>query len=148
MTMSTLGDAALATGGVLQGADGPFSAVSTDTRSLSHGELFFALKGERFDALEFVRSAAELEAAGAVVEQHVDVDLAQVVVSDTRRALGDFARSWRQRFDIPVIGITGSNGKTTVKELTAAILRVVWNDDEVLATEGNLIEPPTAPRCL
>ncbi len=128
-------------GGQLTGPDRSFDAVSTDTRTLAPGQLFFALRGERFDAAEFVAEAAARGAAGAVVERRADVDLPQVEVADTRAALGAFARAWRLGFDLPVIGITGSNGKTTVKELTAAIMRAAHAADgpaAVLATEGNL----------
>lgn len=138
MSMSTLVDLCTVTGGELHGADAAFDAVSTDTRTLHGGDVFFALRGERFDAAEFVAQAAESGAAGAVVEQEVDAPLPQITVSDTRVALGDFAREWRRRSGARVIGITGSNGKTTVKELTAGICREAFGDDAVLATRGNL----------
>jgi len=141
MTMSTLAEAAQAMDGRLQGADVAFDSVSTDTRTLGPGQLFFALRGERFDAREFVAEAASRGAAGAVVESLAEVDLSQIEVGDARLALGALARNWRIHFDIPLIGITGSNGKTTVKELTAAIMRAVYaevTNDVVLATEGNL----------
>jgi UDP-N-acetylmuramoyl-tripeptide--D-alanyl-D-alanine ligase len=103
--------------------------------------LFFALRGERFDAADFVADAASRGAAGAVVEQIAPADLSQVEVGDSRLALGALARKWREKMAVPVIGITGSNGKTTVKELTAAIMRAAlkdYADDVVLATRGNL----------
>ena len=124
--------------GELQGADAEFGAVSTDTRTIDAGAVFFALRGERFDAAEFVTQAAEKGAAGAVVDAPVNADLPQVQVADTRIALADFAREWRVRSGVKLIGITGSNGKTTVKELTAAICRAAFGDDAVLATQGNL----------
>ena len=141
MTMLTLAEAATAMHGELQGEDVSFAAVSTDTRTLRHGELFIALRGERFDAREFVADAARLGAAGAVVEETSPAEIPQIHVPDSRVALADLARAWRRRFDIPLIGITGSNGKTTVKELTAAILRARFAADgakAVMATQGNL----------
>ena len=139
--MGTLADVAKDVGGQLEGPDRSFDSVSTDTRTIGPGQLFFALRGERFDAKKFVADAADRGAAGAVVERIADVDLSQVEVGDSRLALGALARKWREHFDIPVIGITGSNGKTTVKELTASIMRAALadcGDDVVLATGGNL----------
>jgi len=141
MTMGTLASAARDMGGQLRGPDRSFESVSTDTRTLTPGQLFFALRGERFDAAEFVADAALRGAAGAVVERAISASLPQVEVPDSRLALGALARKWRQKFAIPMIGITGSNGKTTVKELTTAIMRVVFaaaGDDAVLSTRGNL----------
>lgn len=141
MSMGTLSQAALDTGGHLHGADRSYADISTDTRTLAPGDLFFALRGDRYNASSFINEALEKGAAGAVVEQVSTVDLSQVEVDDSRRALGVVAHQWRHRFNIPVIGITGSNGKTTIKELTAAILRAAFpasNDDAILATEGNL----------
>ena len=141
MSMGTLASAAKDMGGQLRGADRSFESVSTDTRSLTAGQLFFALRGERFDAATFVADAALRGAAGAVVERFTSASLPQVEVTDTRLALGLLAQKWRQKFAIPMIGITGSNGKTTVKELTTAIMRAVFadaGDDAVLATRGNL----------
>ncbi len=135
--MTTLTDLSAIVGGTLHGADAPFSAVSTDTRTLGQGEVFFALRGARFNAAEFVAQAAELGAAGAVVDQPVATELPRIAVSDTRIALADFAREWRKRRGVSLIGITGSNGKTTVKELTAGICRVAFADEAVLATAGN-----------
>lgn len=136
--MMALSELAGSVSGELQGADAEFSAVSTDTRSINPGEVFFALRGERFDAAEFVAQAAAKGAAGAVVDAPVDVPLPQVQVADTRLALADFAREWRQRSGVKLIGITGSNGKTTVKELIASICRVAFGEEAVLATRGNL----------
>ncbi len=136
--MTNLSALSAVVGGQLHGADADFSAVSTDTRSLRPGDVFFALRGERFDASEFVTQAAERGAAGAVVEKKVPVELPQVQVPDTRVALRKFARAWRTQLDPQLIGITGSNGKTTTKELTAGICRAAFGEDAVLATEGNL----------
>jgi UDP-N-acetylmuramoyl-tripeptide--D-alanyl-D-alanine ligase len=141
MSMGRLSGVALDVGGQLHGQDGMFDSVSTDTRTIGPGQLFFALRGERYDARKFVADAADKGAAGAVVEERAEADLAQIEVGDSRLALGSLARKWRQHFDIPVIGITGSNGKTTVKELSAAIMRAAlaeFGEDVVLATAGNL----------
>ncbi len=142
MSMATLGLVVESVGGQLVGADVPFESVSTDTRTLQSGQLFFALRGARFDAATFVEEAARRGAAAAVVSRRQSVALPQVEVADPRAALGRFARAWRRRFTLPVIGVTGSNGKTTVKEMIAAILRAApdsaGSDDRVLVTQGNL----------
>ncbi len=136
MLEGTLAWVAEATGGELQGADLRFAGLATDTRSLNAGELFVALRGERFDAHELVAEAQARGAAAAVVDRPVQAPgLPLIVVADTRRALGDLARAWRRRFAIPVIAITGSNGKTTTKEMVASILR---QQGATLATLGNL----------
>src|SRR5690606_19188036 len=126
---------ALACGGRLHGADRTYTGVSTDTRTLQQGELFVALHGARFNGNEFVPAAAAAGAAGAVVDTQQPVDLAQIVVKDTQAALTEAARRWRQQFSIPLVGVAGSNGKTTVKEMLAAILSQAGS---TLATRGNL----------
>ncbi len=117
-----LREIAVWTRGSLHGADAPVHAVSTDSRGLGRGELFVALKGERHDGHDHVAEAAARGAAGALVSRRVDVDIPQVVVADTLHALGDLASAVRAQRDVTVVGITGSNGKTTVKTMTAAIL--------------------------
>lgn len=119
----------------LNGADAPFSSVSTDSRQLQPGALFVALKGERFDAHDHLEAAVQAGAAGAIVARQVPVGLPQILVSDTLKALQALAQRWRLQFSAPVIGVTGSNGKTTVKQMLAAVL---GTQGEVLATEGNL----------
>jgi len=121
--------------GQLIGADADFGAVSTDTRSLPSGALFVALEGERFDGNDYVAAAAARGAAGALVSRRQDVALPQIAVADTRRAFGAMAHAWRRNFAIPVVAITGSAGKTTVKELVAAILGTTR---KLCVTEGNL----------
>ena len=113
--MGTLVMVAESVNGTLVGADRPFDSVSTDTRTMQPGQLFFALQGENFDAADFVAEAGRRGAAGAVVEHRQTCDLSQVEVPDTRRALGILAKNWRARFSIPVIAVTGSNGGATVK---------------------------------
>jgi UDP-N-acetylmuramoyl-tripeptide--D-alanyl-D-alanine ligase len=131
----SLSQAAAAMSGTLHGADRVFEGVSTDTRTLRPGSLFFALDGPNFKGSDFVSQAMEKGAAGAVVNTEVDAAIAQIAVDDTRLALGSLARAWRDRHDATVVGITGSNGKTTARELTAACLALAG---PTLATEGNL----------
>jgi UDP-N-acetylmuramoyl-tripeptide--D-alanyl-D-alanine ligase len=121
--------------GRLIGADAEFGAVSTDTRSLVPGSLFVAIRGERFDGNDYVAAAAGRGAVGALVSRPGDAALGQIQVADTRLAFGAMARAWRANFPIPVVAITGSAGKTTVKELCAAILGV---SRKLCVTEGNL----------
>lgn len=122
-------------GGQLVGENRAFSSVSTDTRTLQPGALFVALSGPNFDGHEFVAAAAARGAAAALVERPLTVALPQVVVADPLAALSAFAREWRRQFSIPVIGVTGSNGKTTTKELIGAILSRLG---ACLVTRGNL----------
>ncbi|MCZ6500174.1 MAG: UDP-N-acetylmuramoyl-tripeptide--D-alanyl-D-alanine ligase [Gammaproteobacteria bacterium] len=121
--------------GQLHGNDAKFVGVSIDSRALSSGELFVAIRGERFDGHDFVADVAGGGAAGALVHQLQEAALPQVCVGDTRLALGQLAAAWRQEFDIPVIAVTGSNGKTTVKEMLASIM---GRRGPVLSTRGNL----------
>jgi UDP-N-acetylmuramoyl-tripeptide--D-alanyl-D-alanine ligase len=117
-----LADVALWTRGTLRGADVPVRGVFTDTRAPLAGALFVALEGEQFDAHEFVGQAKAGGAAAALVERPLAVDLPQVVVVDTQLALGDLASALRAQRRARVVGITGSNGKTSVKTLLASIL--------------------------
>lgn len=132
---TTLATAAGMMHGVLHGADRGFEGVSTDSRSIADGELFVALSGPNFDGRDFVSSAIERGAAAAVVASLVDDDVAQITVDDTLAALGRLGSAWRDTQQATVVGITGSNGKTTLKELTAACLSQVA---PTLATHGNL----------
>ncbi len=115
--------------------------VHTDTRSLQAGDLFVALQGERFDGAEFLPQARERGAVAALCDARAEdrllaSGLPGILVPDAKRALGELARAWRQRFEGPLIAVTGSNGKTTVTQMLAAILRA-WQGDAALATEGN-----------
>ncbi|HQR47769.1 MAG TPA: UDP-N-acetylmuramoyl-tripeptide--D-alanyl-D-alanine ligase [Steroidobacteraceae bacterium] len=130
-----LAEFARVAGGRLDGANAAFGAVTTDSRAVERGELFVALRGERFDAHDFVRQAAERGCAGAVVSRKVKAAVPQVVVADTLEALTAFARAWRHDFSGTVVGLTGSNGKTTVKEMIGAIL---GRCGPCLVTQGNL----------
>jgi UDP-N-acetylmuramoyl-tripeptide--D-alanyl-D-alanine ligase len=119
----------------LVGPDPGFTGVSTDSRTLQPGELFVALRGPNFDGHAFVAEAARRGAAAAVVEQPGDGSLPWLRVDDSLAALGAIAADWRSRFELPVLAVTGSFGKTTVKEMMAAIAAT---RGEVLATRGNL----------
>jgi len=131
----TLAEFAKECGGTLRGADQSFSGVSSDTRTLEPGELFVALRGPRFDANQFVSAAHSAGAAGALVDSAQEVAISQILVQDTQAALERLGHSWRSQFAIPVIGVAGSNGKTTTKEMTAAILAQAGS---CLATRGTL----------
>jgi UDP-N-acetylmuramoyl-tripeptide--D-alanyl-D-alanine ligase len=130
-----LSEAAAATGGRLAGSDAAFAGVSIDSRTLEPGQLFVALRGERFDGHAFVAAARERGAAGALVSRAVDEPLSQLVVRDTQAALTALAAAWRAQSSALVLGVGGSNGKTTTKELLAAILA---GAGPTLATRGNL----------
>ncbi|MDR7343252.1 UDP-N-acetylmuramoyl-tripeptide--D-alanyl-D-alanine ligase [Pantoea alhagi] len=123
------------THGTLIGRDLTIADVTTDTRKVSAGCLFIALKGERFDAHDFARDAVANGAAALLVSKRLQIDVPQVVVSDTRIALGELAAWVRQQVATRVVALTGSSGKTSVKEMTAAILRQCG---ETLYTAGNL----------
>jgi len=130
-----LAELARVTGGVLHGADAAFGAVISDSRALEPGALFVALRGERFDGHQFVPEAQQKGAAGALVERVVSASLPQVVVRDALAGLTAFAAAWRRDFAGTVVGITGSNGKTTVKEMIGSILSC---EGPTLVTRGNL----------
>jgi UDP-N-acetylmuramoyl-tripeptide--D-alanyl-D-alanine ligase len=119
--------------------DAEIVGVSTDSRNVSPGNLFIALRGERFDAHDFLKEVISNGAAAVVVERApADLSIPAMVVPDTRVALGEIASQWRAQFKLPVIGVTGSNGKTTVKEMIAAIMQLAYGEDKYLATRGNL----------
>jgi UDP-N-acetylmuramoyl-tripeptide--D-alanyl-D-alanine ligase len=115
------------------------TSVCTDSRAVVPGCLFVALRGERFDGHGFVAAAFQAGAAAVLVERPVaGLREPALLVGDTRRAYGEIAAGWRRRFSLPVIAVTGSNGKTTVKEMLAAILAQACGEPARLATEGNL----------
>ncbi|MGA0609499.1 UDP-N-acetylmuramoyl-tripeptide--D-alanyl-D-alanine ligase [Caldimonas sp. KR1-144] len=140
--MMTLAQAhALLPGSTLIGdAATALARVHTDTRTLQPGDLFVALKGERFDAHDFLAQARAAGASAAIVERADALAavpaMPGLVVPDTRRALGTLAAGWRQLYTGPLVAVTGSNGKTTVTQMLASILRA-WQGDAALATEGN-----------
>ncbi len=131
--------AASAVAGRVHGENIRFARVATDTRSLVAGDLFVALAGERFDGHDFVPAAFERGAVAALVARDRADGLAGnlVAVTNPAAALGALAAYWRRQFAVPVIVIVGSNGKTTVKEMLAAILRAHYGEASVLATAGN-----------
>ena len=131
-------------GTLLQGErEAFFNGVSTDSRTVGEGELFIALKGALFDGHRFAREALEKKASGVVIAQERSGEIrwngyrpkAVIAVKDTLRALGDLARERRRRFGTPLVALTGSNGKTTTKEMIAACLETAF---PVLKTKGNL----------
>ncbi|OGA20638.1 MAG: UDP-N-acetylmuramoyl-tripeptide--D-alanyl-D-alanine ligase [Betaproteobacteria bacterium RIFCSPLOWO2_02_FULL_67_26] len=159
--MMRLSEAARAIPAELRGEDRAFDAVSTDTRALSPQALFVALKGARYDGHDFLAQAAGKKAAGALVEKTglkiedraLSERLPLLVVDDSKKSLGALAANWRGKFAMPLVALTGSNGKTTVKEMLASILReacvaqspipdppspVLDPESSVLATRGNL----------
>ena len=113
-------------------------SVSTDSRTAGAGCAFFALRGERFDAHDFVPDVVARGARAVVVERRLETDIAQLVVGDSRRALGYAAAAWRARFTLPLIAVAGSNGKTTVTQMIGAILAEAFGAERRLATRGNL----------
>jgi len=131
----SLTEAAAFAGGEYRGESLQFSRVSTDTRSLQAGDLFVALRGPRFDGHQFLAQAAAGGAVGAVVDTGAESSLPQILVPDTTRALGLLARANRRESPARVIAVTGSSGKTTVKEMLRAILA---DQGQTLATRGNL----------
>jgi UDP-N-acetylmuramoyl-tripeptide--D-alanyl-D-alanine ligase len=152
--MMRLSEAARAIRAELRGEDREFEAVSTDTRALTRRALFVALKGDRFDGHDFLAQAAAQRAAGALVQvqgsrikdQGSGAPLPLLLVDDTRLAIGALAKYWRGKFSMPLVALTGSNGKTTVKEMLASILREAVGiesripnpESSVHATRGNL----------
>ncbi len=130
-----LSEAAKIMKGELKGQDAYFFGAASDTRKLKPGELFFAWKGDRFDAHDYLESAELKGAICAVVERFIpSAEIAQIVVKDSQKALGRIAKEWRRSWKGTMIALTGSNGKTTLKEMVTSILSV---NHEVLATEGN-----------
>jgi UDP-N-acetylmuramoyl-tripeptide--D-alanyl-D-alanine ligase len=131
----TLAYVAQAVGGQLQGPDRPFEGVSIDSRKSPAGALFIALKGPNFDGHAFAADAVKQGAVALLVDHPVEAGVPQVVVPDTFAALTRLASEWRRRFSLPVVGVTGSNGKTTTKEILGTILA---REGSCLVTRGNL----------
>ena len=137
--MMFLSEAAKAMQAQLMGTDAMFTSVGTDSRQVNKGQLFVALKGENFDGHDFASQAIEQGAAAVLVSNTNTGAEPVLVVDDTCKALGELAAYWRSKFNMPLAAITGSNGKTTVKEMIASILRAACGQaEEVLATVGNL----------
>ena len=131
----SLSETVAALGARQLGADVRFQSVSSDTRALQPGDLFVALRGPNFDGHDYLRQARESGAAAAMVSRESSAPLPCLLVDDTRAGLGRLAALWRAASDATLVAVTGSNGKTTVKEMIAAILGF---NGSVLATRGNL----------
>jgi UDP-N-acetylmuramoyl-tripeptide--D-alanyl-D-alanine ligase len=141
MNVLDLDTAAREIGGGRRGPNASFEGVSTDSRRIARGDLYVALRGPRFDGHEFVAAAFAAGAAGAMVQDAERVEqpgAGLILVDDARAGLGRLGARWRERFSLPLVGVTGSNGKTTVKDMIAGVLRAHASDDAVLATSGNL----------
>ncbi len=122
--MLTMQETATVVQGQLMGDNQVYQEVSTDSRTLTNGALFVALRGDRFDGHNYLEEAMHASAAGVMVESQSTLPIPQITVRNTQRALGQLAADWRRRFDIPMVAVTGSNGKTTVKEMIGRILNV------------------------
>ncbi|CAB3651139.1 UDP-N-acetylmuramoyl-tripeptide--D-alanyl-D-alanine ligase [Paraburkholderia rhynchosiae] len=131
--------AALIAGATVVGDDSvTFERVSTDSRSAGPGDLFVAIKGERFDAHDFLADVAARNVTAVLVSRTPqDWGVPALRVTDTRVGLGSLARGWRRKFSMPLVAVTGSNGKTTVKEMIASIFAAAVGADARLATAGN-----------
>ncbi|MFM2344429.1 MAG: UDP-N-acetylmuramoyl-tripeptide--D-alanyl-D-alanine ligase [Pseudomonadota bacterium] len=120
-----------------------FNSVGTDSRKLEDKCLFIALKGDNFDAHDFIHTLDKNKVVGVVVEKHIkNTDIPQLIVADAKKALQKLANHWRNQFDIPIVGVVGSNGKTTVKEMIYSTFQynewLYLNRDQAIATQGNL----------
>jgi UDP-N-acetylmuramoyl-tripeptide--D-alanyl-D-alanine ligase len=125
--------------GKLIGEDKAISSFSIDTRAIKPGQLYVAVKGQNFDGNDFVAEAEQAGAAAAIIHQGISAAVPHIVVDDTRLALAELAGAWRKKTPVSVVGITGSNGKTTVKEMVAAILNAPDpTQGNTLFTQGNL----------
>ena len=143
--MLTMQEVANAVKGKLSGTNTQCQSVSTDSRNIQKDALFVALRGAHFDGHQFVAAAIDKGAAGVLVDTPQDSELPQVVVTDTEQALGQLAGWWRSRFEIPVVAVTGSNGKTTVKEMVGRVLNV---NAHTLVSMGNFNNPVGLPLSL
>lgn len=133
--MMSLSDVSRMLDAPMTGPDADISAVVTDTRIIEGGELFVALRGPNHDAHDFVSDAAEKGASGFMLSREVDANVPYVTVADTTIGLGSLASEWRRGYSLPVVAITGSNGKTTVKQMTGSILQTALGSGVV--TRGN-----------
>ncbi len=137
--MMMLSDIAKAVGGTLLGADAMITSVDTDSRRIQAQQLFVAIQGERFDGNTFAAEALQLGAAAVLISDPTQTVTPAILVTDTRLALGKLANAWRQQLHAPITAITGSNGKTTTKEMLYAILVAATGDSHTVhATQGNL----------
>lgn len=132
-------------GGLLEGNDCCVLDVSTDTRTIKEGSLFVAVRGEKFDGHSFCDAAEKNGACALMVERKVESELPQIIVEDTRKSQLLFAKHYRLRYDIPVVGVTGSVGKTTTKEMIYAVLS---SEYKTLKTEGNFNNDIGVPKMI
>ncbi|SFU60184.1 UDP-N-acetylmuramoyl-tripeptide--D-alanyl-D-alanine ligase [Nitrosomonas eutropha] len=151
--MMSVQEAALALHTNWSGGNPVFTGVSTDSRTLKPGDLFIALSGEQFDGHRFISAVIEKGAVAAMVSTDTAIipttsDFGWIKVNDTRLGFGQLAANWRQHFTLPLVAVTGSNGKTTVKEMIAAIFRHEFGSENVLATTGNLNNDIGVPQML
>ena len=139
--MMKLSQAAFALGVEHRGEDVAFTCVGTDSREVRQGQLFIALRGQHFDAHQYIAAARDAGAVAAIADETgaalAPADLPLIVVNNTRKALTQLAHAWRSRFSIPFVALTGSSGKTSVKEMIASILNEIA-PGAVHATRGNL----------
>ncbi|TKB47672.1 UDP-N-acetylmuramoyl-tripeptide--D-alanyl-D-alanine ligase [Thalassotalea mangrovi] len=145
MITLTLSEIAAHLDATLLGADIQINSVSTDTRQLAEGDLFIALKGPNFDAHDFIEQAEQAQCAAVIVEKQQQLSIPQLIVADTHKALGQLGALVKARVNPKTLAITGSNGKTTVKEMSASILSQLG---KVLATAGNFNNDIGAPLTL
>lgn len=140
MINMTLAQAARILGLNTSAPETTFTGLSIDSRTVTKGNLFAAVKGERVDGHDYLEEARKLGAAAALVSRPVDSTLPQLIVGDMVQALGKLGAAWRNQFNIPIIAVTGSNGKTTTKNMLASIMLAACdgNEEEVLATKGTL----------
>jgi len=127
---------------------GAVNSIQTDSRQVGEGDLFVCLKGERFDAHDFALQVVQAGACALVTDRVLDIDVPQLVVTDTRLALGALGRAWRHKFDLKVLAVVGSNGKTTSKEMLGAICKAQYGAEHVLVTAGNLNNDIGVPQTL
>jgi UDP-N-acetylmuramoyl-tripeptide--D-alanyl-D-alanine ligase len=140
MIQMTLVQATAILGRDMHPLDREFQGISIDSRTLQPGNLFIAIPGERADGHDFIEEANKKGAAAALVTRRVDSSLPQIEVDDIIAALGQLGAAWRSQFTIPIVAVTGSNGKTTLKNMIAAIMTAACQGDatKVLATQGTL----------
>jgi UDP-N-acetylmuramoyl-tripeptide--D-alanyl-D-alanine ligase len=128
--------------------EGSVRLVQTDSRQVAKGDLFVCLIGERFDAHDFAEQVTQAGAAALVTDRVLDIETPQFVVQNTRLAFGALATAWRHRFNLKILAVVGSNGKTTSKEMLGSICKVQFGADHVLVTAGNLNNDIGVPQTL
>lgn len=145
MKKMSLNEIAEAVSGLLKGENRTVSSISTDTRTIEKNSLFVCIKGENFDAHRFAEQAHLNGAVGILAESEVNTSASVIYVKSTRQAQLDLARVYRQKFNIPVVGVTGSVGKTTTKEMISCVMSEKYN---TLKTEGNFNNDIGVPRMI